>query len=71
MERTWQERKIEARKLINLPIGKRPANVVFVPDQRFDHPKYQVALDGLVVHFQEVNGKIIYLGEYEPVKLAN
>lgn len=67
MERTWQERKVEARKLINLPIGKRPDNVVFVPDQRFNHPQYQVALDGLVVHFQEFNGKITYLGEYKPV----
>lgn len=68
MERTWQERKTEARKLINLPRGKRPENVVYVPCGRFDPPKYKVTLDGLVVLFQELNnGKIAYRGEYEPV----
>jgi hypothetical protein len=64
MERSSEDRKKEARRLIRLPLSRRPDNVVYTPAKRLQFARYAVELDELIVHFQHDGRRLYYLGEY-------
>jgi len=70
MERTSDDRKKLAKKLIRLPESKRPSNVVYKPATRFC-AKYEVELDNLIIHFQDDGNRVYYLGEYPKLEGSN
>lgn len=63
---TEQERvnKKEARRLINLPLSKRPDNVYMTPPTRLNHRNYMVQFGDIGVYFQHDGKQLYYLGEY-------
>lgn len=66
MERTTDQRKNEARKLIRQFESKHPDNVTHTPAKRMQFARWVVELDGLNVHFEDDGNRVWYLGEYPP-----
>jgi len=56
--------KKEAKRLINLPVSQRPANVYYKPATRFDFDKYMVQFGETGVFFLHDGKRLQYLGEY-------
>lgn len=63
---TEQEKanKKEARRLIKLPLNRRPDNVQYTKATRFYHARYIVFFESSAVCFIQTNKQLVYLGEY-------
>ena len=64
MNEQEKSNKKEARKLINLPVSKRPNNVYYKEATRFDCASYMVQFGDVGVFFQHDGKRLYYLGEY-------
>jgi hypothetical protein len=60
-----EENKLNARRVLGLPVEERPEDTVFyTPSTVLENARYRVVFGSTVVYFQLVNGRFIYLGEY-------
>lgn len=63
--------KKEARRLIKLPLNKRPDNVQYIKATRLDHDRYIVFFGDIAVCFLQTEKQLVYLGEYPASNFRN